>query len=89
MKAIGGNINHQSGQNKNATISWDFNIHTDRTIQGNRPYLVVKSHNDKTCFLVDTSLISLGTRGQQNVASQNNNIVSSYWCIGYGSKDCP
>ena len=25
----------------------------------------------------------------KNVASQNNNTASSYWCIVYGGKDCP
>ena len=40
-------------ENKNATILWDFDIHTDRTIQANRPDIAVKNHNDKTCFLID------------------------------------
>ena len=54
MKEIGGSINHQ-----NATVLWDFDIHTDRTIQANRPDIVVKIHNDKkTCFLIDVSVPS-------------------------------
>ena len=53
MKEIGGSINHQ-----NATVLWDFDIHTDRTIQANRPDIVVKIHNDKTCFLIDVSVSS-------------------------------
>ena len=42
-------------ENKNTTILWDFDIHTDNTIQANRPDIVVKNHNDKTCFLIDMS----------------------------------
>ena len=38
-------------ENKNA-------IHTDRTIQANRPDIVVKNHIDKTCFLIDMSVPS-------------------------------
>ena len=45
-------------ENKNATVLWDFDIHTDRTIQANRPDIVVKNHNDKTCFLIDVSVPS-------------------------------
>ena len=44
-------------ENKNATVLWDFDIHTDRTIQANRPDIVVKNHNDKT-FLIDMSVAS-------------------------------
>ena len=42
-------------QNKNAAILWEFDIHTDRTIQVNRPDIIVKNNNDKTCFLIDVS----------------------------------
>ena len=45
-------------ENKNATILWDFDIHTDRTIQANRPNIVVKNHNDKIYFLIDMSVPS-------------------------------
>ena len=59
MIGIDGNINHQkSFENKNATILWDFDIHTDKIIQVNRPRpnIIVKNHNDKTCFLIDISV---------------------------------
>ena len=42
-------------ENKNATILWDFDIHTDRT---NRPNIVEKNHNDKIYFLIDMSVPS-------------------------------
>ena len=45
-------------ENKNVTILWDFDIHTDRTIQANRPNIVVKNHNDKINFLIDISVPS-------------------------------
>ena len=43
-------------ENKNATILWNFVIHTDGTIQANRPDIVVKNHNDQTCFLIDMTV---------------------------------
>ena len=36
----------------------EFRIHTDRTIKSNRPDIVVKNDNDKTCFLIDMSVLS-------------------------------
>ena len=45
-------------ENKNATILWHFDIHTDRKVQANRPDIVVKNHNDKTCFLIIMSVPS-------------------------------
>ena len=78
-------------ENKNSTILWDFEIHTIRTIQANRPDTVVKDHGDNSFFLIDISVPSDtnvshkifeklskckdGNRGHQNVASQNNNTI--------------
>ena len=42
--------------NKNATVLWDFDIHTDRAIQVTRPDIVLKNHNDKTRFHIDMSV---------------------------------
>ena len=51
MKGIGGKINHQrSFENKNATILWDFDIHTDRKIHANRSDLIAKNHMKKLVF---------------------------------------
>ena len=60
-------------ENKNAIILWDFDIHTDRTIQANRPDIVVKNHNDKTCFLIDMSVPS-----DTNVSLKIFEKLSSY-----------
>ena len=40
------------GENKNAVILWDFDIHTNSAIKANRPDIAVGNHNDKTCFLI-------------------------------------
>ena len=36
----------------------DFDIHTIRTIQANRPDTVVKDHSDNSFFLIDISVPS-------------------------------
>ena len=40
------------------TILWDFLIRTDRTIQVNRPDIVIKHNQNKTCQLIDVSVPS-------------------------------
>ena len=37
------------------TILWDSSIKTDRTIQANRPGIVIKHKQNKTCQLIDMS----------------------------------
>ena len=41
-----------------ATILWDFPIRTDRTIQANRPDIVIKHKQSKTCQFIDMSVPS-------------------------------
>ena len=43
-------------ENDRATILWDMPIHTDREIKANRPDIVVKAHEVKTCLLIDISV---------------------------------
>ena len=38
---------------ESATILWDFFIHTDRTIQVNKPGITIKDRKEKTCKLID------------------------------------
>ena len=40
-------------ENDSVTILWNMTIHTDRTMAANRPDIVVKNKNDKTCLLID------------------------------------
>ena len=43
-------------ENDSVTILWDMTIHTDRTIAANRPDIVFRSKNDKTCLLIDMTI---------------------------------
>ena len=40
-------------ETKVATILSDFSIHTDITIQANKPDITIKDHKAKTCKLID------------------------------------
>ena len=40
------------------TILWDFPTRTDRTIQANRPDILIKHKQNKTCQLIDMSVPS-------------------------------
>ena len=40
----------------NVTLLWDSPIRTDRTIQANRPDIIVKDLKEKTCLLIDMSI---------------------------------
>ena len=40
------------------TILWDFPIRTDRTIHVNRPDIVIKHKQNKTCHLIDMNVPS-------------------------------
>ena len=45
-------------EGKDVSILWDFPIHTDRTIQANRPDIVIKGKRNNTCLLIDMSVPS-------------------------------
>ena len=43
-------------EEENTTILWDFPINTDRTIQANRPDIVIKDYKSRTCLLIDMTI---------------------------------
>ena len=60
-------------EGKNVTILWNFTVHTDRTIDANRPDIIVKDFVNKTCLLIDMSCPS-----DINVAKQTFKKLSKY-----------
>ena len=55
------------------TILWDFPIRTDRTIQANRPDIVIKDKLNKKCKLIDMSVPS-----DNNVSAKEFEKLSKY-----------
>ena len=43
-------------ENDSVTILWDMPIHTDRTIAANRPDIVLKNRENKTCLVTDITI---------------------------------
>ena len=60
-------------EGKDVSISWDFPVHTDRTIQANRPDIIVKDKKDNICLLIDMSVPS-----DNNVAAKVFEKLSKY-----------
>ena len=44
-------------KNENVTILWDMPFHTDRTIAANMPDIALKNKKDKTCLLIDMTIL--------------------------------
>ena len=55
------------------TILWDFPIRTDRTIPANRPDIIIKHKQNKTCQLIDMS-VSSGS----NISAKEFEKLSKY-----------
>ena len=60
-------------EGNNTTVLWDFPIHTDRTIQANRPDIVIKDYLNKTCLLIDMSVPT-----DRNIAVKEYEKLSKY-----------
>ena len=43
-------------ENHSVTILWDTPIHTDKTIAANRPDIVLKNKENKTCLVIDITI---------------------------------
>ena len=60
-------------EGQNATILWDFGINTDRTVRANRPDIVIKDYNRRTCLLIDMSVPS-----DRNLSGKELEKLSKY-----------
>ena len=60
-------------EGNDATILWDFTIHTDRSIKANRPGITVKDQKEKTCLLIDMTVPS-----DKNVSLKKYEKASKY-----------
>ena len=60
-------------EGKDTVVLWDFPIHTDRTIQANRPDIVIKDKTNNTCLFIDMSIPS-----DRNVSAKVFEKLSKY-----------
>ena len=47
---------HTVTEKDNITVLWDMPIQTDREIKANRPSIVIKAKQEKSCLLIDMSM---------------------------------
>ena len=45
-------------EGKNVTILWDFTVQTDRKIDANRPDIIIKNHEERTCIMMGVAVTS-------------------------------
>ena len=43
-------------ENKKVTIFWDMQVHTDKMSKANKPDIVIKDKQEKTCMLIDMAI---------------------------------
>ena len=60
-------------ENNNITVLWDMPINTDREIKANRPDIIIKNREDKTCFMIDMTVPS-----ERNVSIKELEKLSKY-----------
>ena len=60
-------------ENDSVIILWDMPIHTDRTIEANRPDIVLKNRKDKTCLLIDMT-VTLDTNTSVNTKTWKSRL---------------
>ena len=45
-------------EGKNVTILWNFTVQTDRKIDGNRPDIIIKNNEKRTCIIINVAVPS-------------------------------
>ena len=60
-------------EGKNVTIPWGFTVHTDRKIDVNRPDIIIKNQEERTCIMMDMTV-----RSDQNILLKEFQKLSKY-----------
>jgi len=60
-------------ENDNITVLWDMPVNTDREIKANRPDIIVKNKEEKTCLMIDMTVPS-----ERNVTIKELEKLSKY-----------
>ena len=46
----------ETGQGGNVTILWNQQVQTDRTIPNNKPDIIIRDNEKRTCMLIDVAI---------------------------------
>jgi len=57
----------ETGQGGNVTIMWNQQVQTDRTIPNNKPGIIIRDNEKRTCMLIDVAV-----SGDRNVIKKRS-----------------
>ena len=60
-------------ENNKVTVLWDMPVNTDREIKANRPDIIIKNKEEKTCLMIDMTVPS-----ERNVTIKEVEKLSKY-----------
>jgi len=63
----------ETGQGGNVTILWNQQVQTDRTIPNNKPDIILRDNEKRTCMLIDVAI-----SGDRNVIKKEAEKILKY-----------
>ena len=63
----------ETGQGGNVTILWNQQVQTDRTILNNKPDIIIRDNEKRTCMLIDVAI-----SGDRNVIKKEDKKILKY-----------
>jgi hypothetical protein len=63
----------ETGQGDNVTILWNQQVQTDRTIPNNKPDIIIRDNEKRTCMLIDIAI-----SGDRNVIKKEAEEILKY-----------
>ena len=79
-------------ENDSITILWEMPIHTDSTIAANRPDIVLKNKEDKTCLLIDMTILldtNTSVKSMENLTKYKELEIEVEWMWGLKTTTVP
>jgi hypothetical protein len=63
----------ETSQGGNVTILWNQQVQTDRTIPNNKPDIIVRDNEKRTCMLIDVTIL-----GDRNMIKKEAEKILKY-----------
>ena len=63
----------ETGQGGNVTILWNQQVQTDRTIPNNKPVIIIRDNEKRTCMLIDVAI-----SGDRNMIKKEAEKILKY-----------
>ena len=63
----------ETGQGGNVTIQWNQQVQTNRTIRNNKPDIIIRDNEKRTCMLIDVAI-----SGDRNVIKKEAEKILKY-----------